>query len=107
MINVSGFKVYPTEVENVIYQHSSVAEVAVYGVKDAIKGEIVQANIILKQGYRISEEQILKFCAERMAKYKLPYAITFVDSLPKNPSGKVIKRFLRQQSSSELAVVNN
>ncbi|MBX9253109.1 long-chain fatty acid--CoA ligase [Desmonostoc muscorum CCALA 125] len=106
MINVSGFKVYPTEVENVIYQHSSVAEVAVYGVKDAVKGEIVQANIILKQGNIISEEQILKFCSERMAKYKLPCAINFVDSLPKNPTGKVLKRLLRQQSSSQLAAVS-
>ncbi|MEH2331109.1 class I adenylate-forming enzyme family protein [Nostoc sp.] len=107
MINVSGFKVYPTEVENVIYQHSSVAEVAVYGVKDAIKGEIVQANIILRQGKIISEEQILKFCSERMAKYKLPCAINFVDFLPKNPTGKVLKRLLRQQSSSQLAAVSN
>ncbi|MDZ8095894.1 MAG: long-chain fatty acid--CoA ligase [Nostoc sp. DedQUE05] len=107
MINVSGFKVYPTEVENVIYQHSFVAEVAVYGVKDAIKGEIVQANIILKQGKIISEEQILKFCSERMAKYKLPCAINFVNYLPKNPTGKVLKRVLRQQSSSQLVAVNN
>ncbi|MEH2203708.1 MAG: long-chain fatty acid--CoA ligase [Nostoc sp.] len=107
MINVSGFKVYPTEVENVIYQHSSVAEVAVYGVKDAIKGEIVQANIILKQGKIISEEKILKFCSERMAKYKLPCTINFVDYLPKNPTGKVLKRVLRQQSSSQLVAVNN
>ncbi|MEH2042168.1 class I adenylate-forming enzyme family protein [Nostoc sp.] len=107
MINVSGFKVYPTEVENVIYQHSSVTEVAVYGIKDAIKGEIVQANIILKQGKIISEEQILKFCSERMAKYKIPCAINFVDSLPKTPTGKILKRVLRQQSSSQLAATNN
>ncbi|MEH2284372.1 MAG: long-chain fatty acid--CoA ligase [Nostoc sp.] len=107
MINVSGFKVYPTEVENVIYQHSSVAEVAVYGIKDAFKGEIVQANIILKHGHIISEEQIIRFCTERMAKYKLPCRINFVESLPKNPTGKVLKRVLRQQSSSQLAAVNN
>ncbi|MEH1793441.1 class I adenylate-forming enzyme family protein [Nostoc sp.] len=102
MINMSGFKVYPTEVENLIYQHSSVAEVAVYGVKDAFKGEIVQANIILKPGHIISKEKILEFCSERMAKYKLPCSITFVDSLPKNPTGKVLKRVLRQESSSQL-----
>ncbi|MEH2195232.1 MAG: long-chain fatty acid--CoA ligase [Nostoc sp.] len=106
MINISGFKVYPTEVENVIYQHSSVAEVAVYGVNDDLKGEIVHANIILKKGHVISEEQIIKFCSERMAKYKLPCNINFVDSLPKNPTGKVLKRVLRQQSSSKKLLTN-
>ncbi|MEA5602788.1 long-chain fatty acid--CoA ligase [Nostoc sp. UHCC 0252] len=106
MINMSGFKVYPTEVENVIYQHSSVAEVAVYGVNDDYKGEIVHANIILKDGHVISEEQIIKFCSERMAKYKLPCSIKFVDSLPKNPTGKVLKRVLRQQSSSKRMLSN-
>ncbi|MDZ7968361.1 MAG: long-chain fatty acid--CoA ligase [Nostoc sp. DedSLP03] len=106
MINMSGFKVYPTEVENVIYQHSSVAEVAVYGVNDDYKGEIVHANIILKEGHVISEEQIIKFCSERMAKYKLPCNINFVDSLPKNPTGKVIKRVLRQQSGSKRLLTN-
>ncbi|MBD2385488.1 class I adenylate-forming enzyme family protein [Cylindrospermum sp. FACHB-282] len=106
MINVSGFKVYPTEVENVIYQHSSVAEVAIYGVPDAFKGEIVQANIVLKPGHRITEEQIIDFCSVRMATYKLPRVINFVDSLPKNPTGKIMKRLLRQQSIAQLSAVN-
>src|SRR5579883_7417 len=95
MINVSGFKVYPTEVENVIYQHPSVAEVAIYGVPDLIKGEIVKANIILKPGHTIAEQQIIDFCSERMATYKVPRVIHFVDSLPKNPAGKILKRVLR------------
>jgi long-chain acyl-CoA synthetase len=107
MINVSGCKVYPTEVENVIYQHLAVAEVAVYGTPDPVKGEIVKANIVLKEGHVITEEQIIDFCSERMAVYKIPRTIEYVNSLPKNPTGKVLKRVLRQQSISHLAAVTN
>ncbi len=104
MVNVSGFKVYPTEVENVIYQHHAVAEVAIYGVPDAIKGEIVKANIVCKANSQISELEIIQFCNQRMAAYKIPQKIQFVNSLPKNPTGKVMKRFLRQQ---ECAITNS
>lgn len=101
MINVSGFKVYPTEVENVIYQHSSIAEVAVYGVPDAFKGEIVQASIVMKPGQTLTETQIIDFCSERMAAYKIPRNINFVDAIPKNQTGKILKRILRKQSISD------
>lgn len=97
MVNVSGFKVYPTEVENVIYQHPAVAEVAVYGVADLLKGEIVKANILLKASQTITEEEIIAFCSERMAGYKIPRAIKFIDSLPKNATGKVLKKLLREE----------
>ncbi|WP_017317768.1 class I adenylate-forming enzyme family protein [Mastigocladopsis repens] len=107
MVNVSGFKVYPTEVENVIYQHPAVAECAVYGVPELLKGEIVKANIVLKAGHAMTEQQIMDFCSERMANYKIPRAIHFVDSLPKNPTGKVLKRVLRKQSISIFANVKN
>ena len=107
MVNVSGFKVYPTEVENVIYQHPSVAEVAIYGVPDDFKGEIVKANIVLKPGHAMTKQQIVEFCYERMAAYKVPRVINFVDDIPKNPTGKVLKRMLRQQSTSKLATVTN
>jgi long-chain acyl-CoA synthetase len=96
MINVSGFKVYPTEVENVIYQHRAIAEVAIYGVPDPIKGEIVKANIVVKNGHAITEQEIIEFCSQQIASYKIPQAINFVNHLPKNPTGKVMKRFLRE-----------
>ena len=107
MVNVSGFKVYPTEVENVIYQHPAVAEAAIYGVPDALKGEIVKANIVLKEGHAITEEQIIEFCSRRIAAYKIPRVINFVDSIPKNPTGKVLKRVLRQQLISQFAAVTS
>ncbi|MCT7952595.1 long-chain-fatty-acid--CoA ligase [Ancylothrix sp. C2] len=99
MINVFGLKVYPTEVENVIYQHPAIAEVAVYGVLDA-GFEIVTANVILKDGYQITEGQIIEFCSQRMAAYKVPHHVKFVDSIPKNPTGKVLKKILRSELRS-------
>ncbi len=107
MINVSGFKVYPSEVENVIYQHPAIAEVAVYGVGDRLQGEVVKAHIILKTGYAITEQQIIDFCSQRMATYKIPRVIKFVDAIPKNSTGKVLKRVLRQESTSLFAVVTH
>ncbi|MBN3944682.1 MAG: long-chain fatty acid--CoA ligase [Nostoc sp.] len=105
MINISGFKVYPSEVENVIYQHPAIAEAAVFGIPDRLKGEIVQANIVLKSGYAVTEEQIIDFCSRRIATYKLPRVINFVDSLPKNPTGKVLKRVLRQKLIPQYATI--
>jgi len=104
MINVAGFKVYPTEVENVIYQHPGVAEVAVYGVPSQETSEIVKANIILKPGHSITEKQIIAFCSERMAAYKIPKAIKFVDAIPKNPTGKVLKRLLREEAAGDVVL---
>lgn len=95
MINLSGLKVYPAEVENVIYQHPAVAEVAVYGVPNTLQGEIVKANIKLKPGYVATQEDIIAFCSNKMATYKIPRTIEFVDSIPKNATGKVLKKLLR------------
>lgn len=101
MINVSGFKVYPAEVENVLYQHPAVAECAVYGDPDPVKGEIVQASILLKAGLTVTEQDLIAFCSERMATYKVPCAVKFVDSIPKNATGKILKRLLREQAYTQ------
>lgn len=98
MINVSGFKVYPAEVENALYAHPAVAEVAVYGVPEPVKGEIVQANILLKAGFAVTEQDLMAFCSEKIANYKVPRTFKFVDSIPKNATGKVLKRVLRQDA---------
>lgn len=103
MINISGFKVYPAEVENVLYQHPAVAEVAVYGLPDPFKGETVNANIVLKDGYTITADEIAAFCAERIATYKVPKCFKFVDAIPKNPTGKVLKRMLREEQITLIA----
>jgi long-chain acyl-CoA synthetase len=100
MINISGFKVYPAEVENALYEHPAVAEVAVYGVPDPLKGEIVQANILLKADRAATEDDIIAFCSKRMATFKVPHVVKFVDSIPKNATGKVLKRLLREEAPS-------
>ncbi|MEB3282793.1 MAG: long-chain fatty acid--CoA ligase [Lyngbya sp.] len=102
MINVSGFKVYPSEVENVIYQHSAVAEVAVFGVDDELKGEVVHAHIVLKKGGELTEDEIEDFCSEKMATYKMPKVFKFVENIPKNPTGKILKRQLREAYQPQL-----
>ena len=97
MINVSGFKVWPAEVEQFIYRHPAVKEAAVYGVPDTLKGERVKASIVLKAGERASAEEIIAYCRERMAVYKAPESVTFVDELPQSATGKILKRVLRDK----------
>jgi long-chain acyl-CoA synthetase len=85
----------------VLYQHPAVAECAVYGDPDPVKGEIVQASILLKAGLTVTEQDFIAFCSERMATYKVPRAIKFVDSIPKNATGKILKRLLREQAYTQ------
>ncbi|MGQ9477739.1 MAG: long-chain-fatty-acid--CoA ligase [Candidatus Bipolaricaulia bacterium] len=97
MIIASGYNVYPREVEEVLYQHPKVAEVAVIGVPDPYRGETVKAFIVPRSGERPSAEEITQFCRERLAAYKVPRLIEFRESLPKSAVGKVLKRELRRE----------
>ena len=97
MVNVNGLKVYPVEVENTIYQHPAVEEVAVYGVADKSLSERVCANIVRKAGHELGEAEVIAFCREQLADYKVPSTVLFVDALPKSPTGKILKRVLRDQ----------
>lgn len=97
MINVSGFKVWPAEVEQTLYRHPAIREVAVYGVSDPIKGEAVKAAIILKDGATATGDGIIAFCRDRLAVYKAPASVEFVKELPKSATGKILKRVLRSQ----------
>ncbi len=95
MINVSGFKVWPAEVEQVLYRHPAVKEVAVYGVNDEVKGEKVKVAIVLKEGANATGEEIIAYCKERIAAYKVPEQADTVKELPKSATGKILKRVLR------------
>lgn len=96
MIIVGGSNVYPAEVENILTGHAAVSEAAVFGVPDAVMGERVKAAVILKAGASSTSEELIRFCAERLAPVKIPADLEFVDTLPKNRSGKVLKRILRE-----------
>ena len=95
MIIVGGFNVYPREVEEVLYNHPSVVEVAVVGVPDANLGEAVKCFVVTKEV--LSEEELIVYCKEHLAKYKLPTSIEFLDELPKNTTGKILRRALKEK----------
>jgi long-chain acyl-CoA synthetase len=99
MINRSGFKIWPAEVEQLLYRHPAVKEVAVYAAPDAEAGEAVAAAIVLRDGMSATTEEITQYCRERIAVYKAPTRVDFVAELPKNPTGKILKRVLRERAS--------
>jgi acyl-CoA synthetase (AMP-forming)/AMP-acid ligase II len=97
MVVSGGENVYPREVEDVLFQHPAVADAAVIGVPDERWGEAVKAVVVLRSGESTDEESIIEFCQGRLAGYKRPRSVDFVDELPRNPSGKVLKRILREK----------
>lgn len=92
-----GFNVYPAEVEQVLARLDGVAESAVVGVPDPRLGEVGQAFIVRRPGHALDAADVLAFCRERLANYKVPRRVEFLDTLPRNPSGKVLKRLLREE----------
>lgn len=95
MIIVRGLNVYPREIEEVLYQNPKIAEAAVIGIKDKLRGEVPIAYVALKKDEKTTEGEIIRFLRERLASYKVPRAIEFRDSLPKTSTGKILKRALR------------
>jgi long-chain acyl-CoA synthetase len=97
MVIVSGFNVYPAEVEQLIKSIPGVNEVAVIGIPDALHGEVVKAFIVLEKGADLTAQRIKDFCHSKLAAYKTPREIEFTQSLPKSPVGKILKKDLREQ----------
>ena len=95
MINVSGFKVWPREVEDVLSKHSGLTESAVIGIADPVSGEAVKAFVVMKECQRLAEQETIEFCRSHLAVYKAPHSVEFIQALPRNPAGKVLKRELR------------
>jgi fatty-acyl-CoA synthase len=102
MINASGFKVWPTEVESQMYQHPAIMEACVIGAQDAHRGETVKAVIVLRPNWRgrIDERAIIDWCRENMAAYKYPRIVEFVDALPKSGAGKIMWRELQDRENA-------
>ncbi len=95
MIITGGYNIYPAELERVMVRHPAVAMVAVGGQPDEIKGEVAKAYVVLKDGAHADEEEILAYCREHLAAYKVPRAVRFVDDLPQTSSGEIMRRKLR------------
>ncbi len=101
MIIVSGFNVYPTELEDVLFTHPAVLEAVVIGVPDQYRGEAVKAFIVLKPGVPATVEELLEFCKTNLAKYKVPSIIEIVEGLPKSAVGKILRRELREMENTK------
>jgi len=100
MVITGGLNVYPSEVETVLLNHPKVQEAAVVGIPDSRRGQILRANVVLKHGETATHREILSFCKERLASFKMPRQLEFKDSLPKSRTGKVAKRQLRMTETT-------
>ena len=96
LIIVGGENVYPVEIENVLTRHPSVAEAAAIGVSHKVFGEVVKAVVVCQPGAQVEARELKRFCSERLASYKVPQSFEVRDALPRNPSGKVVKRELQE-----------
>jgi fatty-acyl-CoA synthase len=101
MINASGFKVWPAEVEALMFRHPAIQEACIISARDAYRGETVKAVVVLRSEARGSttEDDIIDWCKDNMAAYKYPRMVQFVEALPKSGSGKVMWRVLQEGES--------
>jgi len=97
MIISGGENIYPREIEEILYKHPSVHEATVFGIPDPYWVEKVHAAIVLKEGASATSEDIVEFCRKHIARYKVPKSVEFVQTLPKNPQGKILKKELREK----------
>ena len=102
MIISGGENIYPREVEEVLYMHPSILEATVIGVPDKEWGESVKAFVVLKEGEKVSEDEIIDFCKKDLASYKKPKSVDFLETLPRTPVGKVLKKELREKYWKDL-----
>ncbi len=101
MINASGFKVWPAEVEALMFRHPAIQEACIIAAKDSYRGETVKAVVVLRASHKdTTEQEIIDWCRENMAVYKVPRIVQFVDALPKSGSGKVMWRTLQEQEAA-------
>jgi long-chain acyl-CoA synthetase len=96
-----GFNIYPRDVEEVLYEHSAVLDAAVIGLPDPVMGEEVKAFVVLREGQTASQQDIIDHCQRHLGKYKCPKYVEFIDSMPRNPIGKILRKELRQRDTNK------
>jgi long-chain acyl-CoA synthetase len=101
VIIASGYNVYPREVEEVLYRHPEIVEGVAVGVPDAYRGETVKAFVVRKEGSTLTEEELISYCKENLAAYKVPKLVEFRDELPKSAVGKLLKRVLAEEEKKK------
>ena len=95
MIIAGGYNIYPVEIDDILYDHPKILEACTIGIPHEYRGETVKAFIVVKEGETLTEEEVLEYCRDRLAAYKAPKMIEFIDELPKTAVGKVLRRELR------------
>lgn len=105
MIIAGGYNVYPKEIDEILYAHPAIAEACVFGIPDVYRGETVRAAVVLKENHTLTEEEIINWCRERLAKYKVPKQVEFREQLPKTTVGKILRRALLEEYNQQLKKV--
>jgi long-chain acyl-CoA synthetase len=103
LINVSGFKVFPNEVEDVVNEHSAVLECGCIGLPDPRSGQVVKIFVVLHPGASVSTEELIAHCRARLTAYKVPRQVEFREALPKSPIGKILRRALERERTGQAA----
>jgi long-chain acyl-CoA synthetase len=101
MIIAGGFNIYPREIDEVLFQHAKVQEAVCVGIADSYRGETVKAYVVLKPGQQATEEEIISFCRQKLAAYKVPKMVEFREALPKSAIGKILRKILRQEEMAK------
>jgi long-chain acyl-CoA synthetase len=104
MIIAGGYNIYPRDIDEVLFEHPKIMEACAVGIPDPYRGETVKAFVVLKPGEKMTEEEVIKYCGEKLAKYKVPKMVEFTNSLPKSGVGKILRKELR---AMELAKKKN
>ena len=99
MIIAGGFNVYPVEIDNVLFEHPKILEACAVGVPDEYRGETVKAYVVPKKGEVLTEKEVVAYCREHLAAYKVPRTVAFVEELPKSAVGKILRRKLRDMET--------
>jgi len=103
MIIAGGYNIYPREIDEVLYQHPKISDAVSVGIPDKYRGETVKAFVVLKEGETAKAEEIISFCKEKLAAYKLPKIVEFRDELPKSAVGKILRKVLREEEAAKQA----
>jgi long-chain acyl-CoA synthetase len=101
MIIAGGYNIFPREVDEILFEHPKILEACTIGVPDPYRGETVKSFVVVKPGEALAEEEILQYCKEKMAAYKVPKKIEFTDALPKSAVGKILKREVKEMDKKK------
>jgi len=101
MIIAGGYNIYPRDIDEVLYGHPKIQEACAIGLPDPYRGETVKAFIVTKPGETLTEEEVIGYCKEKLAAYKVPKLVEFMEDLPKSTIGKVVRRKLREMEMDQ------